>query len=300
MGKAINLALRVIGAAVVLFIAVALIWGPLNDNLRPTKSSADGTTPVPTVASVSPTATPTATNTPTPAASATAVPPTTTPAPKVAVPCPTDEEMRRALEFDRLGIKPVFTGEGIVWDPCKWNWQSNDLNAVPITLPDGWQATTTRGSDGAVQVWKGPAPKMDVRGFTLRFLRPYDRQESRWALDNCELLTRENAFGERRNPSYPTTNGNVSCASNPPKNSGSGSISKSWLRDNVGGREDKWTEPDWSGGAWVYKDKGTFVPMKYPGSGELTVWISGGPVIITSANASRLNGQSFDEASFKP
>jgi hypothetical protein len=65
----------------------------------------------------------------------------------------------------------------------------------------------------------------------------------------------------------------------------------------IGGEPQYWTAPDWSGGAWVYRNKGEFISLDYPGFGRLDVWING-VVEISSANADLLSRYQFDEASF--
>lgn len=227
--------------------------------------------------------------------------------------CPTDNEMQTMLGFNRMspGIKPVFTGENIPWDPCKWNWQANEKTTLVFTLPNDWQSTITRAADGVVQVYYGPV-ELNVRGFTLRYRPVYNTESTSWVNDPCELIKRENAFGQRRLPSYNTTSGNVSCSSSPtPTLSQSGtittttsisaksSIDQQWLAKNIGGNADKWTPPTWSGGAWVFNDKGKPVSLRYPREGRLEVWIRGS-TSITAANATVLEGKTFDEASYHP
>jgi hypothetical protein len=118
--------------------------------------------------------------------------------------CPTDGEMQ-VLIFD-ANIKPVFTAAP--WEPCKWNWQSNDLNTITFELPVNWQATVTL-RDQSVVVYYGPET-ITAMGFSLRYLPNYEATQA-WALDKCQLLKKEYEFGIGRDPAYETTAGNFSC-----------------------------------------------------------------------------------------
>lgn len=67
----------------------------------------------------------------------------------------------------------------------------------------------------------------------------------------------------------------------------------------IGGESGYWTPPDWAEGAWVYRNKGEFISLRYPGIGRLDVWIDGsGTVGISKDNAYLLDRNQFDEASF--
>jgi hypothetical protein len=214
--------------------------------------------------------------------------------------CPTDAQMQDAHGFTARGIKPVFTGGGIAWEGCKWTLQAyggGKFTDVPL-LPD-WQYTLTK-LDGTVAVYYGaPGFRMDILGATFRYRPFYNTPDNKWVSDPCELLRREVAFGQGRNPAYNTENGNVSCTFVP----SSAPATTSCLKDatdaasKIGGDARYWTLPDWGGGAWVFKNKNTFYTLRYPGFGRLDVWIEG-PVSVTSANANVLEGKKFDEASF--
>jgi hypothetical protein len=69
------------------------------------------------------------------------------------------------------------------------------------------------------------------------------------------------------------------------------------IADLIGGEPEHWTPPDWTEGAWVYRNKGQFIPLHYPGIGRLDVWINR-TVEITKDNAYLLDRNQFDEASF--
>lgn len=179
--------------------------------------------------------------------------------------CPTDEEMQQALNFVE-DIRPVFTGEGIDWDGCKWNWQAYaTTESISMTVPTGYLATLTR-KNGEVQVWRGPATINDVAGFTLRFTPAYE--EEHWVHDDCALLSQEIAFGLRREPAYGTSSGNLICKTEPVEivdgTSTSCPDSVEQVAAIVGGNPDQWTVPDWSGGAWVFKSDGSFVTLNVP------------------------------------
>lgn len=244
--------------------------------------------------------------------------------------CPTDGQMQTAFGFTASGVKPVFTGEGVAWEPCKWNWIATGRGTLEFQLLEGWEATVTRADD-VVAVYYGPV-SLKIKGMTLRHLPSYSTPESSWANNHCELLKREDEFGMRRNPAYHTIAGNFSCsngssaapapapaapvqtqvqpaparqaapapqtrqAAAPAAKKQDNQVNNDWLVTNVGGSN--WTPPDWEGGAWTYR--GAEVPLKYPGKGKLDVWLNGGPVSITSANAGELAGKTFDGASYHP
>ncbi len=249
------------------------------------------------------------------------------PVPKTAPPsggqtaaaCPTDDQMQNALGFVAMGVKPVATGAGIPWEGCKWNWQAHNIASIPLSLPDDkWQVTVTRATDDVVAVYYGPLDKLPVKGFTLRYRPVYNIDANNWVNRPCDtptssdqggLLVRELNFGlmpERGSLTYQTIPGNIQCAgllqSAPGQPAPSGStIDKAWLSQNIGGAADKWIEPTHAAGAWVFKDKGHEVPLKFPSrGGKLDVWIGQGSVSITAANANLLAGKKFDEASYDP
>jgi hypothetical protein len=265
--------------------------------------------PTPTQYPVQPTLTPYPTVPVPPSVLPTATPGAMAPTPSTSLPsggadrpsnCPTDAEMQQTLGFKARGVKPVFTGEGIEWDNCKWNWQAYGVGTLEFDLPTDWQATVTR-SDDVVAVYYGPV-HLNVKGFTLRYRPAYNTAATQWVNDPCQLLERELAFGQRRDPAYGTVPSNVTCstfvAPATDRFPGCPSQTVDWYANNIGGPVGKWTEPSWAEGAWVFKDKGHSVPLKYPGQGKLTVWIGSGPVEVTSANASVLSGKTFDEVSF--
>lgn len=321
-------------AAALSLLAVACVDLPLEEYgfapAPPVAAQPPAATPAqpPTVTPVPPTATPAPpTATPRPP-TATPVPPTATPtahvavsptvtatvtAPGVVTPtvaCPTDAAMRDALGFTAVNIKPVATGGGIPWEGCKWNWQSNTVGTngrtvgIRLNLSANWQATVTRVSNDTPTVFYGPVDLPDVKGFTLRYRPAHNTPDNRWVNDPCELLKREHAFGqapERGSLTYATVSGNVTCdqQAQPPAPPPPPALDASWLASNIGGNAEKWEPPTHAAGAWLFRDKGNPVSLKYPGKGKLDVWI-GGPISITATNADRLNGQTFDEASYHP
>lgn len=255
-----------------------------------------------------------------------AVPPVVVnPAPSGAVSCMTDSDVMSLFGFG--AIETVRTDAP--WDSCKWNRQ-NAPSTINFTLPNDWGLTYT---DAKGQVWVtiGKGQAITARGFTLR--QPGNQF---LALGPTGYFNKEWEFGfapERGSNTYVhcpdenmvglvtlTTDQQQKCASQGTKPvtvgaivAPSGTISGptdpaynwnakcfdlTWLATNIGGNASNWTKPDWDGGAAVYKLKGTFVSLQYPGTGKLTVWIGSGPVDIIATNAAQLNSKTFDEASF--
>jgi len=180
-------------------------------------------------------------------------------------PCPTDRAMWIALQF--TDITPVFTGEGVSWDHCKWNWQANNILDMGITLslPENWQATVTTLPDGEVSVWRGPATIEEVVGFTLRFVSTYE--ETHWVHDDCALLAQESSFGLRRDPSYLTVNGNLECEALEEFDPEVCPTAPEAVAALVGGLPNQWTAPDWDLGAWIFQaPEDEFILLQIPQS----------------------------------
>lgn len=176
--------------------------------------------------------------------------------------CPTDAEMWEAIGL--TDVKPVFTGEGIPWDSCKWNWQAyNRDESITLELQDQWQATVTLVS-GEVLVYKNNVDINEVAGFTLRYVPAYD--QNHWVNNDCALLAQEYAFGQRRDPAYVTVSGNLSCNSPAPQ-SHVCPTTTTQVAALIGGDPDQWTAPDWELGAWVFKaSEGQYVVLQVPAS----------------------------------
>ncbi|MEA2057046.1 MAG: hypothetical protein U9O78_05090 [Patescibacteria group bacterium] len=217
--------------------------------------------------------------------------------------CPEDGEMREALGFDDANIYPVFTGEAVRWDSCKWNWQmyANSDEGITFTLPSNWQATVTKVGGRVIEVWRGPAEVGDVVGFTLRYVPAY--AQDHWVYGDCSLLSQEHAFGQRRNPSYQTTSGNVECEGFDPRLDAC-PTDKSEIAALIGGDPSDWNKPDWELGAWVFQaDPGEYHILEIPkllGDAEevirLDYWDeeAGAPATLLPGN----EGLGLNQASF--
>ncbi len=229
--------------------------------------------------------------------------------------CPTDGSMQELFGFDVRGIKPVFTGENIPWDHCKWTLQTVGVGIFELPLLKDWQFTVTRADD-VVSAYYGDGNTLKVKGATIRYLAAYNSSETSWVNDGCQLLDREDSFGHRRKPVYHTVSGNIACSgfahpigvaastavvnvngpTDPTYSWNARCFDKAWLSTKVGGPVEFWTIPDWDGGAAVYK--GPHVVLYYPGFGSLDVWIGSKLVSITAMNANQLQERTFDGASF--
>lgn len=129
--------------------------------------------------------------------------------------CPTDKEMQDAHGFTSRGIKPVATGHGIAWEGCKWTLQHVGFASIDIPLLSGWQYTVTL-DDGkqTVAVFYGDGRTARVFGATIRYRPAYNTPDNSWVNNPCELLKREQAFGQdpaRGSLKYGTANGNMPC-----------------------------------------------------------------------------------------
>lgn len=117
--------------------------------------------------------------------------------------------MQEVFDFVRRDIKPVFTGEGVLWDHCKWNHIARGVGDYSINVPADWQVTANM-MDDTVQTWYGPV-QLHLKSATYRYRLAYNTPETGWVNNPCELIRREDAFGQRRNPAYRTTSGNIVC-----------------------------------------------------------------------------------------
>lgn len=214
--------------------------------------------------------------------------------------CPEDGEMQEVFGFH--DIYPVFTGEAVRWDSCKWNWQmyANSDEGITFTLPANWQATVTKVG-GRVEVWRGPAEVGDVVGFTLRYVPAYAHDH--WIHDDCRLLSQEHAFGQRRVPSYQTVPGNVECEGFDPR-SDVCPTTEVEVAALIGGDALNWTAPDWELGAWTFKaSQDEYIGLKVPETladaqeiVRLDYWDgeAGAPATLLPGN----EGLALNEASF--
>lgn len=177
--------------------------------------------------------------------------------------CTTDEELWEKVAL--AGSKPVFTSEGIAWEDCKWNWQSNDVGvSINLSVPESYQATVTL-SDGTVAAYRGTDGLVvaDVVGYTLRYVEPYPADH--WVHDDCQLLAHELAFGLRRDPAYTTIAGNLTCDSIETMSVDVCPVDANQVAALIGGEASQWTAPDAEDGAWMFKaGEGQFIVLKVP------------------------------------
>lgn len=221
--------------------------------------------------------------------------------------CPTDQRMQELHGFEKGNIKPIFTGGidgAIPWEPCKWTLQHVAFKVIDIIMLVDWEYTVTDEHEVPL-VFYGDGNRRNIMGATIRYRPAYNTPASRWVNDPCELLKRENAFGQRRTPSYETKSGNVSCGSFQPQvtqgggnnNASSCFANGKTAADALGGKEDKWFQEDATNfpGTWKYKDKGQNVRLRHPGFGTLDYWDG-------SAKTTNQKGDlpvDVDEATFK-
>lgn len=178
--------------------------------------------------------------------------------------CPSDGEMWQLIGLPD-NVRPVFHGESVSWDPCQWQWQAYSTSvSITLPLPVDWQATVTL-KDGTVAVYRGESglEVQDVAGFNLRYVLAYPANH--WVWDDCALWAQEAAFGQRRNPSYGTVSGNLSCSDMTEFDTSVCPSTTAQVAALVGGNPEQWTAPDWELGAWVFKaPAGQFVKLTVP------------------------------------
>lgn len=141
--------------------------------------------------------------------SAPAAVPTTQPVPAAATnlnaeghPGPTTGEAKQilALDVQRLDTE---TAAFVVRDP---KGQTSTANC-----PSGWTCTVTEPS-GAVKVYQGmDGLQVQLTAATFRFIAGYPQGDAVHESPPCELARKEQAFGQRENPSFGVTAGNFSC-----------------------------------------------------------------------------------------
>lgn len=299
--------MRTTGVLAGLIFLIAAIWGATQVMGGDDKANAaDGDT--------TPTATTAPANTPTP------VPVQPTPAPSQAAAnaaCPTDGQMQALFGFDKMNppIKPVFTGQSVPWEPCKWSLQWTGPGTLGLQMLPNWQFTVTRGNEN-VEVWYGDGQTRDVKGATIRFTPAYVGNAGSWVTDGCTLLSKENDFGHGRNPAYDTINGNVCIngKSQPALTSQTGSSNSGTTTFNllqecasatpqqvaqvVGGDPAGWSREDPGNfpTTWKYKKKGTNVQLTNPGAPATIDYWDGG--VKTATQQGPLPVQ-VDEATLK-
>lgn len=123
---------------------------------------------------------------------------------------PTNQEMQDMFGFIKLGVKPVFSGSDIAWEPAKWQvqWVNNDGKLLKLKLLSNWEFTVTRKDDSVAVYYGDGVTTIEVKGATLRFLPAYNTPDSVWAHDKKEMLRRENEYSQSRVPAYETVAGN--------------------------------------------------------------------------------------------
>ncbi|MCL4200523.1 hypothetical protein KJZ67_04275, partial [Patescibacteria group bacterium] len=128
-------------------------------------------------------------------------------------------------------------------------------------------------------------------------------KDQSWVHDAMVLMIREFNYGYSMDPRYGTVNGNL----NIPE----------WTQPDVehqkcptdvyqaaamlGGDDYRyWTEPDWSGGAWVFLSKGKgFHHFTHPGAGYFDVWTADqGHISVYADDAEIFERLNFEEGSF--
>jgi len=226
---------------------------------------------------------------------------------------PTNGEMQKMFGFDKTGVKPVFSGKDIPWEPAKWQFQS----VKPISLPllKGWQFTVTR-PDGVVAVYYGDGTTIEATGFSARYLSAYNTKDANSVLNPQKTLENENKYSMSMDPPYKTIAGNFKGTETTiaeifkikKEFTPETIITPELLSENIGGEKEHWTKPTWESetksGAWVYKDKGNPVSLKFPtkSGGEIDVEIipGKGSVHVDLFHSSLLKGVKADEFSFTP
>ncbi len=93
-------------------------------------------------------------------------------------------------------------------EPCSWVWRSFGKATVVATCPDGWMCTLHLNDDH-IQVIKGDGKTYTIKAGTFRFVAGFDQSDA--VHDACQLLAKEQGFGQGENPSFPVEAGNFTC-----------------------------------------------------------------------------------------
>lgn len=217
--------------------------------------------------------------------------------------CPTNGEMFAAHGWDTNGVKAVKDGINVEWEGCgKWQVQAVGIGTFRLHMLEGYQYTVTR-ANGVVTVYYGDGSWITVWGSTVRYLPSFTSKDQSWVHDAMVLMIREFNYGYSMDPRYGTVNGNL----NIPE----------WTQPDVehqkcptdvyqaaamlGGDDYRyWTEPDWSGGAWVFLSKGKgFHHFTHPGAGYFDVWTADqGHISVYADDAEIFERLNFEEGSF--
>lgn len=188
--------------------------------------------------------------------------------------CPTDDAVQAALG-----------GLTVHWiSGCLFKWNSNNVDFVQRTCPQGWYCTLDMGADNVA--WKGDGT---IRRFEGGSFWPL---ADKTFANECVYLRHENVYaGIVGDP--PTLAGNLKCddqAANPsagtlpPANASSCMISSSDdAAKLIGGSAANWAQLE--PGVFKYRNKGTFTAgFKHPGgTGRLDYWGNNKPEALTSA-----------------
>ena len=216
--------------------------------------------------------------------------------------CPSNREMFADHGWGTNGVKAVKDGINVAWEGCgKWQVQAVGIGTFRLHLVIGYQYTVTK-ANGVVAVYYGDGSWINVWGSTIRYLPSYTSPDQAWVHDALILMIREYNYGYSMDPRYGTINGNLdvpewtqpsinmTCPTN--------TIEAAAI---LGGDDYKyWTEPDWSGGAWVFNSKGDgFHHFTHPGEGYFVVWTAeNGAVSVYPEDAGLLEQKNFEEGSF--
>jgi hypothetical protein len=187
--------IKILGTILLIVLILGLLLFKIKGCQKTTDTSSS-TSSSETSSAVVPTSTPT-------------LEPTATPtiAPVIVV-IPTDGQMQALFGFDKIGVKPVFTGKDIAWEPAKWSLQWTNSKPLTILLLKDWEFTVTREDDVVAVYYGDGVTTINIKGATMRYLPAYVTADSKWAQDKAEMLKRERDFGLSRNPAYETIAGN--------------------------------------------------------------------------------------------
>lgn len=217
--------------------------------------------------------------------------------------CPSNGEMFADHGWGTNGVKAVKDGINVEWEGCgKWQVQAVGIGTFRLHLVVGYQYTVTK-ANGVVAVYYGDGSWLNVWGSTIRYLPSYTSTDQAWVHDAMVLMIREFNYGYSMDPRYGTVNGNL----NIPE----------WTQPDVahqtcptdvyqaaamlGGDDYRyWTEPDWSGGAWVFNSEGQgFHHFTHPGAGYFDVWTADqGTISVYADDAEIFERLNFEKGSF--
>lgn len=166
---------------------------------------------------------------------------------------------------DAIGLSVVRVGT----EAASWTWRGIPNSAMAVCPDGGWICTLHLVGDD-VMVVEGDGSEYEILAGTFRFVAAYPRNDA--VHDTCELLAKEQRFGQIEDPSFQVEAGNFSCTGQQVASSDDEPAAPADESDDepapvdnacpsspeeaaelLGGNADGWTTRDeWNGNGWKY------------------------------------------------